>query len=695
MLKNRGINKVLYGGDYNPEQWDERTRDKDMILLDKAGIDIVTLNVFAWAMIQPSENVYDFSDLDSIVKRVTDKGMKICMATSTAAYPAWMARKYPDILRVDYQGRKKKFGARHNACPNSETYRKFAPLLAGKLAEHFKDCDSIVVWHINNEYSGSCYCENCERAFRGWLKGKYGSLDELNRAWNSPFWSHVFYDWDEIVAPNELSEYQGGEKSQFPGLALDYARFMSDSILQNYKDERDAIKSVIPDAVCTTNMMNLFKGLDYRKWAKEIDIASWDNYPQRFTAPFYDSFAHELIRGLKGGKPFMLMEQSPSVTNWMSVNSLKRPGEMRRYSYEAMAHGADTLMFFQMRQSPAGTEMYHGAVIDHSGREDTRTFKECSLFGEELKKIGDLTLSGKAPSECAIIFDWPTWWAIEDIGGISENFKYPDEILNYYRAFYELNIPVDIIGSDDDISGYRIVIAPSFYMVHKGDRERFEDFVRNGGTLVFTYYSGYVDENAHILKGGYPGELRELIGARIEESDCLYENMDRFFFFVWTPPHIEDTSNSFTYKGKDYPAKKVCDIMHAEKAEVLSEFREDFYKGSPAITKNSLDKGNVYYAATGSVPEFYGKFIMDLCVEAGVKDCLGNEPEDEGEWSGLEISLRVNDKGKMYYYINHSDQAKNVMIPFDCSDILKGEKIGKGDMAEILPGDVRLLFVKM
>ncbi|MCR5733285.1 MAG: beta-galactosidase [Lachnospiraceae bacterium] len=694
MLKDRGINKVLYGGDYNPEQWDEKTRDEDMILLDKVGIDIVTLNVFAWAMIQPSENVYDFSDLDSIVKRVTDKGMKICMATSTAAYPAWMAKKYPDILRVDKQGRKRKFGARHNACPNSETYRKFSPLLAKKLAEHFKDCDSIVVWHINNEYSGNCYCENCERAFRKWLKEKYGDLDELNRAWNSPFWSHVFYDWDEIVAPNELSEYQGGEKSQFPGLTLDYARFMSDSILQNYRDERDAIKSVIPDAICTTNMMNLFKGLDYRKWAKEIDIASWDNYPQRFTAPFYDAFVHELIRGLKGGKPFMLMEQSPSVTNWMPVNSLKRPGEMRKYSYEAMAHGADTLMFFQMRQSPAGTEMYHGAVIDHSGRDDTRTFKECSLLGEELKKIGDATLSGIAPSECAIIFDWPTWWAIEDIGGISENFKYPDEILNYYRAFYEQNIPVDIIGSDDDISGYRLVIAPSFYMVHKGDSKRFEAFVKNGGTMVFTFYSGYVDENAHILKGGYPGELGELIGARIEESDCLYENTDRFFFFVWTPPHIEDTSNSFAYNGKEYTARKVCDIMHAETAEVLSEFKEDFYKGSPAITKNSMSKGSVYYVATDSTPDFYSDFIRDLCIEKGVKDCLYNEPKGAGEWSGLEISVRVNDKGKMYYFINHSDRAKKVMIPFDCTDILKGEKIKKGDQAEIMPKDVRLLLTE-
>lgn len=696
MFEHKGVNKILYGGDYNPEQWDEETREEDMIMLPKAGVDIVTLNVFSWARLQPSENVYDFSDLDSIVKRVTDKGMKICMGTSTAAYPAWMAKKYPDILRVDFEGRKKKYGTRHNACPNSPTYRKYSVLLVKRLAEHFRNQDNIVIWHINNEYSGTCYCENCERAFREWLKNKYGTLDELNRVWNTAFWSHTFYDWDEIVAPNELSEYPGGPKSQFTGLTLDYMRFSSDSILQNYIDERDVIKGVINDALCTTNMMNLFKGLDYRKWAKEIDIASWDNYPQKFTSPYYDAFAHELIRGLKNGEPFILMEQSPSVTNWMPINSLKRPGQMRRFSYEAMAHGADALMFFQMRQSPAGAEMYHGALIDHSGRDDTRVFRECSAFGEELKRLGNTPLGGKAGAECAIVFDWPTWWALEDVGGITSRIKYPDEALRFYRALFESNIPTDIIGPEDDFSKYRIVIAPLFYMVGEGVKERMEDYVSKGGTLLFTYYSGYVDENAHILEGGYPGSLRELIGARIEESDQLYEDMDNFVCYgVWLPEHVDDMSNSFIYNGVEYPAYKVCDIMYSEGAQILSVFKEDFYSGQPAITRNSMGKGFTYYVATSSSAEFYSDLIKDLCDEAGIRDAFDMPVEAVKEWDGVEIAVRSDDAKKVYYLINHTDEEKEVMFPFDGEELTENGRIEAGHPVLLAGTGVKVICVKL
>ncbi len=685
MFEDKGVNKILYGGDYNPEQWDEATRDQDMIMLPEAGVDIVTINVFSWARLQLSENVYDFSDLDSIVKRVTEKGMKICMGTSTAAYPAWMAKKYPDILRVDFEGRKKKYGFRHNACPNSPSYRKYSVLLTKRLAEHFANQDNIVIWHINNEYGGACYCENCERAFREWLKDKYHTLDRLNSAWNTAFWSHTYYGWDEIVVPNELSEFQGGKRSQFTGITLDYMRFNSDSMLQNYIDERNAIKEVISDALCTTNMMNVFKGLDYRKWAKEIDVASWDNYPQKFTSPYFDAFAHELIRGLKGGKPFMLMEQAPSMTSWMPINSLKRPGQMRRFSYEAVAHGADTLMFFQMRQSPAGAEMYHSAIIDHSGRDDTRVFRECKAFGEELKKLGKIPLGGVAEAKCAIIFDWPTWWAFEDASGIPSGVRYPDEALRYYRALFESNVPVDIIGPEDDLSKYRLVIAPLFYMVGDKVKDRMASYVKNGGTLLFTYYSGCVDENAHILQGGYPGSLKELIGARIEERDLLYEDMEHFECDgVWMPEHVDDVTNSFSYKGVEYPAYKVCDIMYSEGAEVLAVFNEDFYAKQPAVTKNKLGKGSVYYIATCSSNRFYSKLMKDLCDEAGVKDVMDNPVGYVEEWEGVEVAARADADKRVYYLINHTDEEKEVLFPFDGEELTESIRIecGKSVMQE-------------
>lgn len=695
MFEEKGVNKILYGGDYNPEQWDEETRDEDMVLLPKAGVDIVTLNVFSWAKLQPAEKVYDFSDLDSIVKRVTAAGMKICMGTATAAYPAWMAKKYPDILRVDFEGRKLKFGKRHNACPNSPTYRKFSPHLARKLAEHYKNQDNIVIWHINNEYGGSCYCENCEKAFREWLKNKYKTLDALNDAWNTPFWSHTFYDWDEIVLPNALTEYQyGSKKSQLPGISLDYMRFNSDSILQNYIDERDAIRSEIPDALCTTNMMNAFKGLDYRKWAKEIDIASWDNYPQRFTEPHYDAFAHELIRGLKGGKPFMLMEQSPSVTNWLPINSLKRPGEMRRYSYVAAAHGADTIMFFQMRQAPASAEMYHGAIIDHSGRDDTRIFKEISALGEELKALKDNTLGGKAHAECAIIFDWDNWWALEDTPGIPDTVKYLDEVLKYYRALYESSISVDIIGSEDDLSKYKLVIAPTYYMVCENTVKRFEEYVEKGGNLIFTFISGYVDENGHILRGGYPGTLKKLIGARIEETDQLYENMESFECEgVRIPEKIVESHNSFKYKGTEYPAHIVCDIVYPEEAEALAGFMSDFYKGQPAITKNCLGKGCTYYVATSSEARFYAEFIADICDYAGIKDVFDKAPVPVNSWNGIEIAARDKGDIRIYYIINHTNEEKELEFPYEGEELLSQEKVIKGQKLKLSPVDVKLIKV--
>lgn len=271
--------KIAYGGDYNPEQWDEKTWEEDMRLFKLANINTVTLNVFSWAALQPDEDTYSFDKLDKIMNMVRDNNLKVVLATSTAAHPAWMAHRYPEVLRVEYNGMKRKFGGRHNSCPNSEIYRKYSTLLARKLAERYKDYDNIIAWHISNEYGGECYCDNCQNAFRRWIKKKYKTLDEVNRVYNTSFWGHTFYDWDEIVLPNALSEHFDYERTMFQGISLDYRRFMSDSILDCYKLERDAVKEITPDIPVTTNLMGFYKPLDYQKWGKEMDFISWDNYP--------------------------------------------------------------------------------------------------------------------------------------------------------------------------------------------------------------------------------------------------------------------------------------------------------------------------------------------------------------------------------------------------------------------------------
>lgn len=677
IFDKKKVNKVLYGGDYNPEQWDQDIRDKDMELLSEAGVDIVTLNVFSWAALQKNESTYDFSDLDKIVEQVTENGMKICMATSTAAHPAWMARKYPDVLRVDFDGRKRKYGFRHNSCPNSPTFRKYSPLLAKKLAERYKNQENIVMWHISNEYGGACYCENCEKAFRVWLQKRYGSLEKLNHAWNSAFWSHTYYDWNEIVAPNNISEHVNGGKSNFDGITLDYRRFMSDSILQNYIDEVEAIRSQIPDAPVTTNFMMMFKELDYKKWAEHLDVIAWDSYPQRNTEPAYVAFNHDIMRGLKGGKPFMLMEQSPTVSSWLPVNTMKRPGVMRLISYQAMAHGADTVMFFQMRQSPGSCEMYHGAIIDHSGRNDTRNFKECKALGEELKNISDMTIGGRSHASVAIVFDWESWWALEEASGINDDLKYPDEVMNYYRAFYEMNIPVDIIGINDPIGGYSIVVAPCLYMLRDGFDEKLHDYVKNGGTLVTNLLTGHVTEDCRAILGGFPGNLTDMCGVWNEEIDMIYP----------------DECNYFIYEGKRYEARLCCSVLRTEGATSLCNYEEDYYAGMPVMTRNGYGSGTVYYVGITSEPDFYRHLIKNICLNACVKDATDSDivEQSANRPSTLEIVARENSRGKLLYVMNHSNEQETICFTEDCKDILSGMLYRMGEKIEVKPRDVLIM----
>lgn len=449
MFQDSRINKVLYGGDYNPEQWLEEIWEEDMRLFKLAGIDEVTLNVFSWAALQPSEDTYNFEKLDKIMDLVEANGLKVFLATSTAAHPAWMAKRHPDILRTEFSGMKRKFGSRHNSCQNSPTYQKYSVLLAKKLAERYGERECVIGWHICNEYGGECYCENCEKQFRVWLKEKYGTIEEVNKAWDTSFWGHTFYDWDEIVLPNMLSEHFEPDRTTFQGISLDYRRFNSEGMLKCYQAEAAAIRSVVPDAKITTNLMGFYKPLDYQMWAKSMDFISWDNYPANEDPYSRIAMNHDLMRGIKGGQPFVLMEQTPSVTNWLAYNALKRPGVMRLWSYQAMAHGADAVLFFQMRRSIGACEKYHGAVIDHVGTENTRVFREISQLGKELQQLGDKTLGARSRAKAAILVDWDNWWAIEYSAGPSRDLKYLDEVFLYYRALEEQNYAVDIIGVEE------------------------------------------------------------------------------------------------------------------------------------------------------------------------------------------------------------------------------------------------------
>lgn len=664
---NEKLPKIWYGGDYNPEQWDAPVWAEDERMFKLAGIDVATINVFSWALIQPSEDTYDFSTLDELMDRLYKNGTYVCLATGTGGHPAWMAHRYPEVTRVDVQGRKRKFGGRHNSNPNSPVYRKYAAKLAGKLAERYKDHPGLVAWHISNEYGGYDYSELSAAAFRVWLKERYGSLDALNKAWNTRFWGHTFYDWEEIVVPNELSEEWNGNRTNFQGISLDYRRFMSYSLLECYKIEYEAIKEHSTNIPVTTNLMGFYPELDYFEWAKYMDVISWDNYPSLDTPVSFTAMTHDLMRGLKNGQPFMLMEQTPSQQNWMPYNSLKRPGVMRLWSYQAVARGADTVLFFQLRRSIGACEKYHGAVIEHVGHEHTRVFRECAELGKELEQLGDQLLDARSAAKVGIIYDWENRWALDLSSGPSVALDYVNEVHKYYDALYQQNIEADMIGVEENLSKYEIVIAPVLYMIKPGFAEKVEAFVKAGGTFITTYFSGIVNENDLVTVGGYPGELRKVLGIWAEEIDALLPSMSNQLVM------------NKEWGGLDgsYKCDLLCDLIHSEGAEVLAQYGSDFYKGMPALTVNNFGEGKAYYVATSPEADFLKGFLANLCADKNIQP-LVTAPE------GIESVQRVKAGVSYLFLLNHMEGELSADIgTAERTDLLTGNKLSG---SVIVPG---------
>jgi beta-galactosidase len=562
-----------------------------------------------------------------------------------------MFKKYPEVARTDYDGRHHKFGQRHNACPNSLVYQKYAERLATKLAERYGENPQVTCWHINNEYGGECYCDNCEKAFRVWLKDKYQTIEALNKAWNMEFWGHTVYEWDEIVLPNALSEGIGYDKTAFAGISIDYRRFNSDSLLKNYMMERDAIRKIDPTTPITTNLMGTFKGLDYFKWAKEMDLISWDNYPAYNTPWSLVAMTHDLMRGLKQ-QPFMLMEQTPSQQNWQPYNSLKKPGQMRAQSYQTIAHGADTIQYFQLRRSIGACEKFHGAVIEHVGHEDTRVFRETAALGAELAQLSDI-IGTQTQSQVAVIFDWDNYWALEYTSGPTVDLKYVEQIHRYYRYFHEQNIAVDLVPVDADLSKYKLVAAPVLYMIKEGMQERLTDFVKQGGSLLTTYMSGIVDQSDNVHLGGYPGPLRELAGIWVEEIDALAPEQSNGVSLV----NEERTGTS----------NLVSDLIHLETAEALAHYTSNFYAGMPAVTKNMFGDGTVYYFGGQLEDQLQDQLFKTIVEENDITPVIE-------EATKLEVACRENAEAKFFVIINFHEEAQPLPAMFvGKTDLLTGE----------------------
>lgn len=626
---------VWHGGDYNPEQWPPATWDEDVALMKQCHFNVATVGVFSWAALQGAEDRFTFEWLDEVLNKLLANGINLCLATPSAAHPAWMSEAYPDVLRADEYGRRVRHAGRTNYCPNSPNYRRLAVQMAQRLAARYGPLPNLLIWHVSNEYSNYCYCDQCAEAFRTWLQRRYGTLDELNARYWTRFWSHTYTDWSQVEPP-----YANGERLTH-GLTIDYKRFQSDALLECFKLERDALRAITPTIPITTNLMGTFPRLDYRAWAKEMDVVAWDCYPRPNAYPGEIAFLHDLNRGLKDGQPFMLMEQTPSSQNWQAVNALKRPGVLRLWSYAAVAHGAETIMYFQWRRGRGGAEKFHGAVVEHSGRTDTRVFREVTELGAELQRLGAATIGAATPSRVAVLFDWDNWWAIEGAIGPINPKDYVGTVRKHYHALWRRNVPIDIVFGDSDLSRYDLVIAPTLHMVKPGMAERIEAFVAGGGTFVTTYFSGVVDEN-DLAYEGYPGPLRRVLGIWVEEIDALYEGQTNEIVMA-------DESGR-------YRCAHLCDIVHLEGARAPATYGGDFYKGMPALTENAFGSGHAYYIASDPEDRFLDDFYGGLLLHHGIEPLLDAPP-------GVEVTVRQGEQASLFFVLNHTREAHQVKLP--------------------------------
>jgi beta-galactosidase len=626
---------IWHGGDYNPEQWPRAIWDEDVRLMQECHYNIATVGVFSWVNLQPDEEHFTFEWLDDILDKMTASGRVICLATPTAAQPAWMSQKYPDVMRADANGVRRHHGGRTNYCPGSPTYRHFAQQIAGRLAERYHAHPALVIWHISNEYNGACYCDTCAATFRTWLQQRYGSLEQLNKSYWADFWGHTYTDWEQVQPP-----YENGERS-IHGLTIDYRRFQNEMMLQCFQLERDAIRAFSPDIPITTNLMGTYFDLDYRTWGQAMDVVSWDSYPRPNDSPANIAFVHDLNRGLRDGQPFILMEQTPSSQNWQPINALKRPGVLRLWSYQAIAHGAETVMYFQWRRGRGGVEKMHGAVVEHSGRTDARVFQEVKALGTELERLGKTTLGATTPARVAIMFDWNSWWGLNSSVGPVREKEYLPVVRQHYSALWQRNVSVDIVFNDSDLSRYSIVVAPMLYMVRPGVAERIEAFVRQGGTFVATYLSGIVDEHDLAFEEGYPGPLKNVLGIWNEEIDALYP----------------EQSNQIVMRDQSgiYTCGRLCEIIHCEGAEALASYGSDFYAGTPVVTRNTFGKGTGYYIASEPEQRFLNDFYTRLLEEQGIQPLL-ETPE------GIEVTRRVTEQGPLLFLLNHNEENIRVKL---------------------------------
>lgn len=651
------IGGIMHGGDYNPEQWLDRPDilEEDIRMMKKAGMNCATLGVFSWSTYEPREGEFHFAWLHDIMDKLYANGIYTILATPSGARPAWLDETYPECRRVDAYGVREHHGVRHNHCMSAPVYRKKVSVIVNKLADEFGNHPGLLMWHISNEFGGECYCPHCVKRFQDYLAEKFDhDIEKLNKAWWTTFWSHTYNDFSQIEPP-----YRNGEFS-IMGLNLEWKRFTTWNMTDYMKAEIAILKERTPQIPVTTNFMKEYDGLDYHKMQQPLDVVSWDSYPrfhndeESFSDTMTENaFDHAMIRCLKKEQPFMLMESAPGLVNWHPFNKMKRPGVHRLASLQAVALGSDTVQYFQWRKGRGSFEQYHGAVVDHLGTDDTRVFREVAELGEELKKLKELAGTiVKAP--VAVLYDWDSLWATEGMMGLAKSTrKYLETCRKAYRNLSALGVDVDVISSEDDYAGYSVIVAPMLYLLHPQVGERMKRFVEQGGHLIATYVTGYVDENQLNYLGGFPGDgLKDLFGVISEEIDTLYPSDRNRVHFAEMPEG----------EVRDY-----AEVLRvADGTNVLGTYEQDYYKGMAAVTERTCQNGSAMYIAArlddASMQHLYARTLK----KAGVS--MYKLPY------GVERHTREADGMRYVFYLNDTT-GPQIVSGVEGIDLLTGEVI--------------------
>ena len=639
---------IFYGGDYNPEQWPEETWLEDVHLMKEAGVNLVSLGIFSWAKLEPQPGEFNFAWLDRIMDLLHVNGISVNLATPTASPPPWMTKLHPEMLPITAAGETLWNGSRRHYCPHNPDYRRYALRIAAALAERYKGHPALAMWHVDNEYGchvGECFCDHSAVAFRDWLKARYSSLDQLNFAWGTTFWGQIYSDWNEIHPPRKSPAHIN------PTQQLDWARFSSDSWLACFNDQKEVLKKITPRVPVTTNFMCFHKGVDYFKFAQHEDVVSNDSYPDTWQPDWMvqAAMACDLMRSVGRGNPWILMEQSSSQVNWRPINVPKRPGIMRLGSLQAVARGADGIMFFQWRQSKAGAEKHHSGMLPHAGT-DSRVWREIKALGKELPRL-KAVIGSRVQAEVALLMDWNNWWALEIDSKPSAALKMVQQLQSFYQPFYDRNLTVNFVHPEDDLSDYKLVLAPNLYLTENAAAENIERYVENGGTLLMTYFSAIVDGNEHIRLGGYPAPFRKLLGLTVEE---------------YVPFPHEYGNSVKTTDDLRYQASLWADVIRLQGAEVLAVYETDYYAGLPAYTRHNFGKGTGFYLGTQLTSEGLSWAVNLACKQAHVCCAEDDLP------AGVESSHRTDGKTTWLFLMNHNPA--RVTIPFNQSgtDLLTG-----------------------